>query len=93
MMRLVLLVGSLMLSACASEASGSGGGPLIMSSSVSQEVRQAATCYAFNEFSDEYVFGVQAETTDYAEAATFWKTRFEAVEPEADVRDRLLVSA
>lgn len=67
--------------------------PLIMSPAVSQDVRQAATCYMFNDRSDRYVFGVQADMKDYDEAAEFWLERFKRVEPDAAQRQRLIKSA
>jgi len=75
------------LSACATSP------PLISEQSVAHEVRQAATCYAFNANAEKYLFGVQKTMNDYDEAATFWERRFLDVEPDPAFRSKLNTSA
>ena len=92
-MKPVLLIGPVLIAAACSATDSDADAALVMDPSVPAEVRQAATCLAFNAEAERYLSGVQLEMHDYDEATIFWSTRLLAVEPSHQRRSVILDSA
>ncbi len=67
--------------------------PLILDIAVSQEIRQAATCEAFNAEAPNYLLNADADVSVFASDAAFWRAELERVAPDPAYRGQLLESA